>query len=405
MRIAVAGAGVAGLAVAAFLGRAGLEVVVYDKLPEPAPVGSGLIIQPTGQAVLSELGLLDALRLRGARIDRLYGRTNAAGRIVLDVRYTPLGPDVHGIAVHRATLFDLLLGKAIEAGVAFERGREIEAVDVSAEGSALSFADGRRSPRFDLVIDAMGVRSPLIARSSSFLDYGAIWANLPWPANGSFTDNVLEQRYEKASRMAGVLPIGALPGDDAPMTAFFWSLRQDAFGAWRQRGLPAWKSDALRFWPETAPFIDAIEDESQLVFARYAHHTLSDPVERGLVHIGDSWHAASPQLGQGANMAMLDAAALAQAIERSGDVAQALRAFVSMRRFHVRLYQLASWLFTPVYQSDSSLLPWLRDVVAAPLSRMPPAPYLLASMVAGTLGRPEPRLHGRESAPESGAPA
>lgn len=388
MDIAIAGAGVAGLAVAAFLRREGHRVVVYDKLPEPAPVGSGLIIQPTGQAVLAELGLNEALHQRGARIDRLFGRTNGTGRVVLDVGYAPLGEGVHGVAVHRAALFDLLLGKAIDAGAQFERGREIASVDAGADGSALIFSNGQRSPNFDLVIDAMGVRSPLIPRANSFLDYGAIWANLRWPSNGSFTDSFLEQRYEKASRMAGVLPIGVLPGEDTPMTAFFWSLRHNQFDDWRKRGLSVWKDDVLTLWPETAPFVDEIEHEDQLVFARYAHHTLGGPMGRGLIHIGDSWHAASPQLGQGANMALLDALALAHAIECNADIEAALNAFVSMRRFHVRLYQLASWLFTPVYQSDSSILPWLRDVIAAPLSRMPPAPFLLASMVAGTLGRP-----------------
>lgn len=392
MDIAVAGAGIAGLAVAAFLRREGHDVVVYDKLPEPAPVGSGLIIQPTGQAVLAELGLNEALHQRGARIDRLFGRTNGTGRVVLDVGYAPLGEGVHGVAVHRAVLFDLLLGKAVEAGAQFERSREIASVDINANGSVLVFSDGRRSSNFDLVIDAMGVRSPLIPRAHSFLDYGAIWANLPWPSNGSFTDSFLEQRYEKASRMAGVLPIGKLPGEKTPMTAFFWSLRHDRFDDWRQCGLTAWKDDVLGLWPETAPFLEAIEDEEQLVFARYAHHTLKAPVERGLVHIGDSWHAASPQLGQGANMALLDALALARSIEYNNEVEAVLSDFVSIRRFHVRLYQLASWLFTPVYQSDSRVLPWLRDVIAAPLSRMPPAPYLLASMVAGTLGGPFRRI-------------
>ena len=202
MDIAVAGAGVAGLAVASFLRRQNHHVVVYDKLPEPAPVGSGLIIQPTGQAVLEALGLNRDLRARGARIDRLFGRTDGSGRIVLDVHYLPLGADAHGVATHRAALFDLLLNAALNAGALFERGREVVRAETSAGGAALSFSDGRRSPSFDIVIDAMGVRSPLIPRSNSFLDYGAIWANAPWPANAPFADNMLEQRYRKASRMA-----------------------------------------------------------------------------------------------------------------------------------------------------------------------------------------------------------
>ena len=107
---------------------------------------------------------------------------------------------------------------------------------------------------------------------------------------------------------------------------------------------------------------------------------------------GDSYHAASPQLGQGANMALLDAWALAKALRERDDIDEALEEFAASRRWHVRLYQTMSWLFTPVYQSDGNISPFLRDVIAAPLSHIPPAPYLLASMVAGTLGGPMKRL-------------
>ncbi|MEO1137418.1 MAG: FAD-dependent monooxygenase, partial [Pseudomonadota bacterium] len=124
------------------------------------------------------------------------------------------------------------------------------------------------------------------------------------------------------------------------------------------------------------------------MFAHYAHHTAAKPVEGRVVHIGDAWHAASPQLGQGANMALLDALALSASIERAHAVEDALEAFVAMRRMHVRLYQTASFLFTPIYQSNMKLLPALRDLLAQPLSSLWPAPRLLAAMVAGTLGGP-----------------
>jgi len=129
-----------------------------------------------------------------------------------------------------------------------------------------------------------------------------------------------------------------------------------------------------------------------MVMARYTHHTMKNPITDRLVHIGDSYHAASPQLGQGANMALLDAWALARALTLSTDIEEALNEYATSRRWHIRLYQMMSWMFTPVYQSDSSLLPLFRDLIAAPLSRMPPAPFLLASMVAGTLGTSLKRL-------------
>ena len=392
MDIAVAGAGIAGLAVASFLRRQGRTVAVYDKLPAPAPVGSGLIVQPTGQAVLSELGLNEALHARGARLDRLDGRTEGGRRIVLDVRYAALHPDAHGLSVHRAALFDLLHRKALKSGVALCNGCEVVGVDKAGPKLQLRFADGAHSAPYDLVIDGLGVRSPLVARKNCFLEYGALWANAPFPYAEGFAPNILAQRYRGAGCSSGVMPIGRLHDDDIPLAAFFWTLRADQYEAWKAAPLAQWKEEALTLWPEAAPVLEHFTSHDQFVFAHYAHHTAARPVEGRIVHIGDSWHAASPQLGQGANMALLDALALSCSIDHHANIDAALNAFVAMRRFHVRLYQTASRLFTPVYQSNSKLLPWLRDILAEPVSRIPPMPHILASMVAGTLGGPLRRM-------------
>ena len=89
--IAIAGAGIAGLTLAILLRRQGARVVIFDKLNAPAPVGSGLIIQPTGQAVMAELGLLDALEITASRLDALHGLSMPSGRVALDVTYSALG--------------------------------------------------------------------------------------------------------------------------------------------------------------------------------------------------------------------------------------------------------------------------------------------------------------------------
>lgn len=125
-----------------------------------------------------------------------------------------------------------------------------------------------------------------------------------------------------------------------------------------------------------------------MIFARYAHRTLESPLARHVVHVGDSWHCASPQLGQGANMALLDALALSRALERQSDLDIALKEYQRMRLWHIRLYQLASFLFTPAYQSDSVAIAWVRDRIMSPISRTWPAPQVLAALVAGQLGGP-----------------
>lgn len=388
MDIAIAGAGIAGLSAAAFLGRAGHRVHLFDKAPSPSPVGSGLIVQPAGQAALDALGLLDDLKRRGARLDRLDGRLGSGERKVLDVRYAALGEDVFGISVHRSALFDLLQRAAREAGVAFHYSREVTGADMSGGERRLSFANAESSGPFDLMIDALGVKTPFIERRNCFLDYGALWANAPFPSEYGFDEHVLSQRYRGAACSSGVMPIGTLRDGDAPLAAFFWTLRADEYASWRAAPLSHWKEKVLALWPEAAPVLEHFTLHDQFVFAHYAHHTARAPVESRVVHIGDAWHAASPQLGQGANMALLDAWALSMALTKTPDVDAALAAFVKCRRAHVRLYQAISFLFTPVYQSDAKVLPALRDILAEPLSSFWFMPKTLASIVSGTLGGP-----------------
>jgi 2-polyprenyl-6-methoxyphenol hydroxylase-like FAD-dependent oxidoreductase len=137
MRIGLAGAGMGGLAAAAMLARDGHRVVLHDRMDRPGPVGSGFVLQPTGLAVLEEMGLDAAIARRGAPIHRMLGLVRPSGRTVLDVGY-PQGQS--GLAVQRVALFDLLLADAIEAGVVFETSRTV--ASVSDCGRRLVMADG-----------------------------------------------------------------------------------------------------------------------------------------------------------------------------------------------------------------------------------------------------------------------
>jgi salicylate hydroxylase len=385
--IGVAGCGVAGLAAALLLVRDGHRVRLYERFDSPRPVGSGLIVQPTGLAVLDQLGLAAGLATAAARIDRLFGKTEPSGRTVLDVRYEWLRrPGAHGLGVRRAALFDILHQAVAKQGIPIETGRSVTGV----ADRRLLFAGGERSPPHDLIIDSLGSASPLAGDPARSLAYGALWASLDW-AEG-FDGHALEQRYRRASAMTGVLPIGLAPGAGRRQAAFFWSLRGDRLADWRTRGLDAWKAEVRALWPATAPLLDQIDSLDRLTFARYAHRTLRSPAGPGLIHIGDSWHSTSPQLGQGANMALLDAWALARALREEGDVDAALRRAVALRRSHVRLYQALSLAFTPAYQSDGRLLPWIRDRLVPPFGRLWPATRIQAEMVAGTFGSPLERL-------------
>ena len=390
LNIAIIGAGIGGLASASLLARRGHTVTIFDQFDKPRPVGSGLVIQPVGQQVLDVIGIGDLARFKGAKINRMIGHETDHGRRVLDVTYDR-GLGGFGLGIHRASLFDLLLTAAKTAGA-----------DLIADHKALGQKDGTLSfqaqaPQgpFDLIIDSAGANSPLSTIRSKELPYGAIWSTVNWVETPDFKRETLQQRYRRADRMIGVLPCGSLPGEKTQRAALFWSLPRDGYDAWRAQPLETWRNEARALWPQAAPFIDQITAHTQMSFAQYAHGTLARAYGDRIAHIGDSAHKASPQLGQGANMALLDAWALTRALDQAS-VEDALRHYAMARRWHVRIYQAMSWAFTPQYQSDSKLLPILRDRMIFPASQIPPVPRLLTKLVCGTLIPPLGSLTPRD---------
>jgi 2-polyprenyl-6-methoxyphenol hydroxylase-like FAD-dependent oxidoreductase len=385
--IAVAGAGPAGLATALYLHRDGHRVTLFERFETPHPVGSGLMLQPTGLAVLHDLGLHEAIAALGAPIDGLVGHDARSGRTVLEVRYGSLKSLGRALGVHRAALFNVLHDAVVAARIPVRTGFTVAGLERDG-GCMRVLAGGRREGPFDLIVDTLGAGSPLRchARRPSEgkpLPFGAIWATTPW-ADG-FETRALMQRYRRARVMIGVLPIGRQTAGGPRLAAFFWSLKAAEYESLRQTGLEAWKAECVAHWPETVAHLGAISGFEQMTLARYAHHTLPVPAGEGIAFVGDSAHSTSPQLGQGANMALLDARALAVALRGATSVAESLEHYARLRRWHVRLYQFLSGALTPFYQSDSAVLPVLRDFAVAYVAKLPPAPQLLALLVAGQL--------------------
>ena len=145
MRIAVIGSGIAGLASAAHLARAGHAVTIFERFEAPRPLGAGLLLQPAGLAALDRLGLRTGAQTRGARVSRLLGRT-PKGRTVLDLRYADGRPGDIGIGIHRASLFELLLSSAREAGALWRTGAGVVRLQDMRNGRGSTSTPGRRHP-------------------------------------------------------------------------------------------------------------------------------------------------------------------------------------------------------------------------------------------------------------------
>lgn len=342
-RWAIIGGGTAGLATALFLSRAGHEVVLFERVEHPEPVGAGILLQPTGMAVLKRLGLLQRVLARGERIERLYGLTSY-GRMVLDLGYADLQPGLFGLGIHRGALFSVLWDAVCgDARIERRLGVEITSLNEASDGVSVA-GEG-----FDRVVVASGARSPLRAPGATVKAYpwGALW----FVARQNPKPGVLFQRYQDTRKMIGLLPSG-----DGTVSCF-WSLRADALPAWRAAGLDAWKAEVRALMPE-AP-IDEVRSMDEVIFAPYFDVVAPRWHTDRVVCLGDAAHAMSPQLGQGANLALQDAAALVE----SDDFAE----YTRRRSDQLRFYSFASRMLTPFFQSSWPFLAPARDLVAGPL--------------------------------------
>lgn len=383
MKIAIVGYGTGGQAAALALSRDGHGVEVFEQAEQLRPVGAGFLLQPTGLSVLWELGLLGQALAHGRRIHRLHG-DNVAGRRVMDMRYVGLDARLFGLGMQRSSLFEILRD-AWPGHPDVHTGTRIVAIED--DGRRLRDGGGALHGPFDLVVVADGAASKLRssvgeARLDRPYPWGALWCLLPegdWPWPGE-----LRQRYRQARQMAGLLPVGGRPGDPTPRLSFFWSLPAEDLPRWDGAGLEAWREGVARLWPECAPWVAGITEPGQLARAVY-RDAIPAAWSRGrVVLLGDAAHAMSPQLGQGVNMALMDALALRDALRSGDDLPGALSAYGRGRDAHVAVYQFWSRWLTPLFQSRHDAVAGLRDLAFLPMGMMPGARGQMLRVLTGT---------------------
>jgi 2-polyprenyl-6-methoxyphenol hydroxylase-like FAD-dependent oxidoreductase len=372
-RIAVVGFGVAGSAAAALLARQGHRVTVFEQAPTLEPVGAGVLLQPSGQLVLERLGVLGDVAGVSESIDRIVARTDR-GRVVLDLAYAEGGRDLRGLGVARSTLHDALAALAVRERVDVRVGSPI----VSHDAGALTDAAGARHGPYELVVAADGSTSGLragsgLVRWSHEYAYGALWT----VGRTSHVRGELRQVVRGTRDLLGLLPLGG------GRCNFFFSQRLDRYGAVVARGYRPWREGVLRLCPESEEVLAHVSGFDELALTAYRHVVLRRPYAGGLVLIGDAGHAMSPHLGQGVNLALIDAWTLARCIARGDSLERSLAAYARARRRHLQFYAVATMALSPFFQSDGRVLGLARDLGLPVVQRARPVRRLMARTMAG----------------------
>lgn len=380
-RVAVVGYGVAGATTAYLLASAGHAVTIFEQAPEVTVCGAGVMLQPSGQLMLKRLGILDRVLEHAAPIDALNAR-HSDGRTMVVNRYADYEPGMRAYGVHRGVLFDALRTLVETVPATIRLGRAVVCRAPHADGTVSLIDDaGEAHGPFDVAVCGDGSRSRLRAEMGGRrwvweYDHGTLWAIVP----GTSVRGQLLQIVERTRKLCGVLPLGD------GLCTLYWGVPKRDFAAVRARGLDALKADMLRFAPEAADALDHVVDFDQFLFTSYRTVWMSRAFDRHTIFIGDAAHAMSPHLGQGINMAMLDATVLADCLAETGSPHEAFRLFRRRQAGYMRYYWAVTAGLSPFFQSDWSVLGWLRDQALPLLPLIPLVKRQMLMTVAGLKG-------------------
>lgn len=385
----VVGGGIGGLAAARALEQTGWEVNLFEQAPQVRAVGAGIGLAPNAVRAMDALGLGEALRSRG-HLQGTIGIRRASGRWLVRLQAEQMaarfGARMH--LLHRGDLHRLLLDSL--DNVAVRTGHRAVAVTSDSDGAHLTLATptGPLAASADVVVAADGVHSQL--RSTLFPTYpGEAYAGyICW--RGIVPAEVAQQ-LELAATLTetwgrelrlGVATLGDgsvywFGGAPAPQGAYPDDTLEQV--AARFRGWHSPIPEVLAATPHEAMLRNDIY---------YLPARLPSFVCGRVVLLGDAAHAVTPDIGQGACLAIEDAVVLAAAMANTSDIPAGLYAFDQARRARTQRMARVSGRVASVLKGRNPVAAGLRDLAA---SLLPARALLRAS--AGAMSWTPPSLH------------
>jgi 2-polyprenyl-6-methoxyphenol hydroxylase-like FAD-dependent oxidoreductase len=387
-RIAVAGGGPAGLVAAIACRQAGYEVAVFEQAPSFEHVGGAIGIQSNGLRVLSALGLFESFQPHIELLLRA-GLESPPGRSLVMADFSEIDVTSRGFAVAlRYDLQDVLLRSAREHDVHIRFNARVTSVQRAADGVTLSFRDGN-SERADVVFACDGARSA-VRDTSGFIvnrrEVGEAYLRCVAAIAHPRPERTGEY-WQTDGRRAGAFP---LPGN---RTYLFCSV---PIGQWKEileRDLESWIRSWDDFGEPVTSLVRAVD------WTRAVYDELSDVrVDRWhrdrVILAGDAAHAMTPNLGQGANSAMVDSLVLVNLlVAMNGDVPAAAARYEQIRKPFVTRIQDAAWYGGRFASLRSPALRGIRDTMIRASSVIGPARRASMKLTAGYNPAEQEYLH------------
>ena len=356
----VVGGGIGGLSLARELARAGLPAVVLERASKLTTVGAGIIMNPNAMAVLEANGLAE--RVRAQSSPYLARETfDQRGRRLALRDYRPLyaaGRLATGALCHRAHLHECLYD-GLPAGVVHLDTR-IVGLDEGADSVRVE-TDSGQTFAGDVLIGADGIHSAVRTRffGRSEPVYLGYRSHRFVVENRDGLEHFTE--FLGHGKRVGLVPIGG--GQLYVWTTFNSPRESRAWALERPQALRALFAEFTDSRVRTA--LGGLESIDAVVCTDIEEVHRADWARGRVALLGDAAHALTPNMGQGAGMAMEDGAVLAEELSRAArgetDVPSALFAYVARRRQRVETIVSLSRAIGEEGQLTGVLSCWLRN--------------------------------------------
>lgn len=325
LHVAVVGGAIGGATTAVILARAGARVTLLERVAEPREAGAGILLQPNGLAVLYALELRERLHAVST-VARTAELADARGRMIARTPVPDFGDGLdHMLVVRRSDLFALLLDAvAAEPNIEAQFGTEVLTATALGQVS-LRGHRGEAALTADFVVAADGVNSRIrdSGRFGGRVKHGITYMRglgPPAPAITTLTE------YWTPLGIFGAAPV-------RHGTYFYASVgAKPVAAALAARDIGALRSAWARHLPLAGELLATIPSTDPLLINEVKRVECRTYVDGRHVLLGDAAHAMAPNLGQGANSALVDAAVLAYELRAAPALDAALAAYDRRRR-------------------------------------------------------------------------
>lgn len=364
-QFAILGGGIGGLSTAIALQRKGFSVTLYEAAPAFKPLGAGLSLSGNAISAYKEIGIDNEVISIGCRLQVARG-LDQRGKVISETSSAELKERfgvISNFTLHRADLHELLF-RLIKPGTV-QLGKSATSVTQNDSGVSIQFGDGSTAWA-DYLIAADGihsvVRKQLLPdsqpRYAGYTCWRAVIDDLPPGID-------LQEATETwgRGRRFGVVPIAG--------NRIYWFATLDApqNDPRRRASTVNDLKEVYRGFHFPIPGILERTHNDQLIWSDIIDVKPIRQFAFGrIVLIGDAAHATTPNLGQGACMAIEDAATLMNALARYSPE-DAFRRFESHRIGRTTALVNQSWKVGKLVQLDNPFLISLRNAVFRALPR------------------------------------